>query len=465
MHARSASRLVFVITAIGWLGSVGCSSELASLTARVCRSDADCPSARCADGFCTLTSDNSDASTPDSGDGGGSDTSPPLDATTDDTRVPPDDPCALDRECARGERCDVRAGECVDIAPSGGIFSDSGQELGSAQSQDVALGDIDGDGDLDAVIANDFQSGKVYLNDGDGVFSDSGQLLGDNQTRSHAVQLGDLDGDGDLDAFFTGLQQPNRVYINREGLLTDSGQALGESNTRGVALGDIDGDGDLDAVVANFDQPDVVWLNDGQGGFTDSGQALSAFFTEDVALADLDGDGDLDAVLANNMGQSNRVLINDGEGGFTDSGRAVGNGGSYCIAIGDVDGDGDLDILIGNAVSAGGGQPDPLFLNDGDALFSDSGQALGAPNAFTQDIAFADVDGDGDLDIVIADEGDPDRVFLNDGRGDFTDSGQVLASERLNVTNSIALGDLDGDGDLDLFTANIDEPNRVWFNE
>ena len=95
-----------------------------------------------------------------------------------------------------------------------GIFTDSGQNLGSSNSTNISLGDVDGDGDLDAWVANRFnQPNKVWLNDGAGQFTDSGQNLG--SSRSQNISLGDVDGDGDLDAFVAnGIDQPNKVWLN-----------------------------------------------------------------------------------------------------------------------------------------------------------------------------------------------------------------------------------------------------------
>ena len=103
------------------------------------------------------------------------------------------------------------------------IFNDNGQALGSSQSNAVSLGDLDGDGDLDAFVSNGTnadQPNRIWLNDGNGTFNDSGQTLGSN--RSQSVKLGDLDNDGDLDAFVAnnfnqGTQQfggPNKVWLN-----------------------------------------------------------------------------------------------------------------------------------------------------------------------------------------------------------------------------------------------------------
>ena len=224
--------------------------------------------------------------------------------------------------------------DCDDSDCTFQLFSDS--SYGNSWSFDVALGDLDGDGDLDAWVANGGETiaNCVWINQsGDqggtpGTFADSGQALGNSS--SLGIALGDLDGDGDLDAWVanysdsSGFGQANRVWVNQggdqggtPGTFADSNQDLGSSESIGVALGDLDGDGDLDAWVVNFfGQANHVWINQGgdQGGipgtYADSGQALGNSEATDVALGDLDGDGDLDAWVTNYFGQANRVWIN-----------------------------------------------------------------------------------------------------------------------------------------------------------
>jgi hypothetical protein len=285
-------------------------------------------------------------------------------------------------------------------------------------------------------------------------FTDSGQLLGDSD--SNGVSLGDLDGDGDLDAFVANAyHHANRVWLNNgNGYFTDSGQLLGDSDSRGVSLGDLDGDGDLDAFVAN-NPANSVWRNNGDGYFTDSGQLLGISGSYGVSLGDLDGDGDIDALVGNYFGYD-RVWRNNGDGYFT-GGQSLGiYPSSYGVALGDLDGDGDLDALAvkWNYLN------DIIWLNDGNSTFT-QGQTLEGEDS--NGVALGDIDEDGDLDaLVIYYRGRPVfRVWLNNGNGEFYDSGQLV--DLSNSSNGVALGDLDGDGDLDAFFAN-DGADKVWLN-
>jgi hypothetical protein len=350
-------------------------------------------------------------------------------------------------------------------ANNGISFVDSGQRLGEANSWDVALGDLDGDGDLDAFVANSVQGGAknaVWINDGRGSFTHSEQL-----GYGQGVALGDVDGDGDLDAVTTHWTENKQsaVWLNDgSGLFTDSGQNLGFAFS--PALGDVDGDGDLDIYLAQM-AANTVWLNDGSGVFSDTGQRLSTAITAAVVLDDLDGDGDLDA-LAGGWDEPAKVWLNDGAGAFTEHEQTLSSASVHIhdLALGDVDGDGDLDAFT--AVASG--DPNQVWLNDGGGAFSDNGQQL--YSSLAHGVALGDIDGDGDLDALTM-HGDRWRdsfggkIWLNDGTGQFEESEAGLGDL---YSSQPALGDLDGDGDLDAFLAHGEMwqenggelPNTVW---
>lgn len=344
---------------------------------------------------------------------------------------------------------------------------ESDQRFEDINTYQIALGDLDSDGDLDAVFANmRFNHSQVWLNDGMGRFRDSGQQL---TQQGHGVDLGDLDGDGDVDIFMTcagygydgvDYHKPSKVYFNDgHAVFTDSGQDLGDTDLSGndVALIDVDTDGDLDAIVAYYQAPDRIYLNNGRGAFSYTDQNAP----EDATWGDLDGDGDED-IFAKERGVGYRIWFNDGIGRFAlhwsqpDSAAAFG-----AVALGDLDLDGDIDAVVANG-DRSATHSTKVFLNDGTGRFSDSGQVL--PKTTFGRLALGDLNGDNALDVLIASREVPPEVWFNDGRGHFYDSGLRLTSSVLSGHS--ALGDLDGDGDTDVFEATfVDGPNMIWFNE
>jgi len=181
-----------------------------------------------------------------------------------------------------------------------GTFVNSGLRIPGGFNRGVELGDVDSDGDLDVFVLG-LNTVRVWLNDGGmqkgtpGKFTESGWTL---EYIARDVALGDLDGDGGLDAFIAGSYDGGTVWLSDGGgTFVDNGQRLG--NSKDVALGDLDGDGDLDAISVAALYPGKIWLNDGTGTFSDSGQSLETMGYTSVALGDFDGDGDLDAISVN----------------------------------------------------------------------------------------------------------------------------------------------------------------------
>ncbi len=304
---------------------------------------------------------------------------------------------------------------------------------------DSAAPAIRGKARLDAVVVNNAAGGfpeHICLNDGSGGFQTGSNCAGFNGTdASYGIALGDVDGDGDLDAVVANNGAVEQRCLNDgSGGFTVCASFNGTDISYGIALGDLDGDGDLDALVANAGNEQRC-LNDGSGGFT----VCASFNTNDnsraVVLGDVDGDGDLDVVLAN-FGAVERRCLNDGSGGFTAcaSFNAIDN--SRSIALGDVDNDGDMDVAVAN-----GGAAEQRCLNDGAGGFTTCASFNATDNS--RGMFLGDMDNDGDLDAVIANFGVAARRCLNEGSGSFTSCNSFNAATQ---SNGVALGDLKGDG-------------------
>ena len=342
-------------------------------------------------------------------------------------------------------------------ATSSGILINSGQVL-DVSSNGIALGDIDGDGDIDALITSQNQPNSVWINDGNGFFSNSGQIIGNSGNTD--IEIADLDGDGDLDAFSTVLNtNGSLVWFNDgRGTFSLSGQRLGSSRGVSVSLGDLDGDNDIDAFVTKQFADNVVWLNNGFGQFNSSitiNSDLNGNNTSfDGAMADLDEDGDLDLIFTGG-GVTSQAVYNNGISGFENR-IDLSNDGFLVVKGNDFDGDGDIDVLLLN----GGTLINQIHFNDGSGGFS--------LETFNTTVSFAnadvaDLDGDGDLDVVgaVGTNVSPSVVLLNNGDGSFIESQFILPN---TGTSDVELADLNGDGILDAFFAN-DNSSSVFFGQ
>lgn len=346
------------------------------------------------------------------------------------------------------------------------------------RSMDAGATDVDGDGDLDIVVAKEFGTNVLLLGDGTGHFTDASAARFPRAVRdSEEVALGDFDRDGDVDLVFVSEDDfVNEYYLNDgRGFFTDAGARLpvtGESNA--VQALDVDGDEDLDLVIGNAGQ-DFALINDGAGNFADETSRrlpVEANITQDFAPGDIDGDGDLDLVQGNEDG--NRLWLNDGSGVFTDAtaGRLPlppAGEETRRASLGDVDGDGDLDLYLANVRF--GQQRDPqdrLLVNDGRGRFTDVSRDWLPPDALnTVDGHLVDLDFDGALDLVRANAfGGGYEIFQNERRARFVDRTAALFPPTLTGDGiDVESADFNGDGALDLFLTNYAGPDRLLLGQ
>jgi hypothetical protein len=328
----------------------------------------------------------------------------------------------------------------------------------------VALGDIDGNGFLDLVCANDRGiSSTLYLNH-DGIFETNPAWTSVSGVGSWSVALGDLDGDGDLDAVFgnrsiTGGGAANTAYRNQGGLFEPEpywSSAIAE-RTMGVALGDVDGDGDLDLVCGNYGEPASLYLNhEGTLSLDPNWTSSRSDATQEVALGDVDGDGDLDLVCGN-QGQSNTIYLNQSPPlASLPFWRSVPEDPTLGVALADVDGDGDLDLACANS-----GAKNTLYRNDGRTLAGDP-DWTSAPVNPTNAVTFADMDGDGDPDLVCGNLL-RESVWYQNVEGTL-ETDPFWSSEGRSRTRAVAVADVYGDGAADLALGNLSEPDVLYRN-
>lgn len=287
-----------------------------------------------------------------------------------------------------------------------GTFTKSAQDFqNSVNSLGIDAADLNGDSYLDVFISNNCGISEVWLNDGTGIFTQKPQTL--NTLPSSGVSLGDIDNDGDIDTYLAtyhdcdnvNLGTPDEILLNDgQGNFSLSDHQLSNRQNDNVILFDIDNDGDLDAYVTSCGEPDILWKNENETFIVE--QEFITNSSVDLDTGDINNDGLTDIFLAcygyGPVSKPNRILLNNGDGTFTLDDREIGNNISQGVSLGDLDNDGDLDAFIVNSFN--GGQPNEIWLNNGDGHFIDSEIRLGSD--FSNDIKLGDIDSDGDLDAI-----------------------------------------------------------------
>jgi hypothetical protein len=337
-------------------------------------------------------------------------------------------------------------------------------------TQIIDVADLDGDGYIDILSANKFGSNLTWYKnlDGHGTYGPENVIAILDQTTW--ISSADLDNDGDIDVLAVSGPQ-NRVawYENLDGLGTFSTL----KNINGGAIGidcviaaDLDGDGDLDALSAADLSNTVAWYENtnGQGDFSNSKIIDNTIGSPRfVMTADMDMDGDLD-VLGNASSPLRAYWIEnmDGQGTFGTR-HTINDTGAYLNVVfaADVDNDGDMDIL-----SASPGDNEVAWYENMDGLGN-----FGPKNSITNTLEnawtvyAADLDNDGDIDVLatlVQTFGGEVVWFENlDGLGSF--STKKIISTEVQSPRSVIAADIDNDGDMDVISSSQNDDKIAWY--
>jgi hypothetical protein len=289
------------------------------------------------------------------------------------------------------------------------------------------------------------------------------QIAGNqNLMNGSGVAAGDINGDGLCDLYFCGVSTDNALYLNQgdwkfREVTAQSGVALKNTSSTGAIFGDIDGDSDLDLLVGTLGSGVRFFENDGKGSFTENTRAArlnSSTGSTSMALSDIDNDGDLDLYVTNygtipiiNSGVSTQVKRIDGKWTIT---------GPYAERLRILDN--KLEEL---------GEPDVLYLNDGDGVFSaapwnsdrflqNDGTPQPEPWEFGLAVQIRDINGDHAPDIYVCNDfQSPDRLWINDGTGNFRLAPPLALRKESFASMGVDFADIDHDGDLDFFVVEM----------
>ncbi|ALC17718.1 hypothetical protein DSOUD_2991 [Desulfuromonas soudanensis] len=369
------------------------------------------------------------------------------------------------------------AKEFVDISTAAGV-ADEGLGKG------VAFADINNDGLTDLYVSNKGGANRLYLNKGAGRFEDITAKAGtglDYPGFAMGSVFGDYDNDGYMDLYLaTGGQyeiEANRLFRNLgNGTFEDVTEKAGvglKAFTYAASFVDYDNDGFLDIYCANYGvgAKNVLFRNNGDGTFgdvTDAAGVGDRSWSWMGVWADVNGDNFADLYVVNGRypaGEPNKLYINNGNGTFTETSKAAGvDDGNWGLGatFADIDNNGTLDLFVSNYVG-----PNNLYLNDGKGHFTQASEKIKSDHeGWGKGPTFGDIDHDGDVDLYEGDCKLANQLYVNDGKGNFVNIAESQPQLQCQTvrTKGTAFADIDNDGDLDLYVVNWGAPNKLYKN-
>ena len=313
----------------------------------------------------------------------------------------------------------------------------------------LVLGDVNGDSKLDLVVVN-LITVSVMLGNGDGTLAAAVELSTGTKYHASSAALADLNGDGMVDLVL-GTDEVSVMLGTGGGQFAAPVTYPTATGVGGLALGDFDGDGRPDILAQTYESLALL-LGRGDGTFAPRVDLPRAYPSAAFALGDMNGDGKLDIALTwgTEPGGTASVLLGRGDGTFGQTAYAVQNE-TAAIEVGDLDGDGRPDVATVGRTGDSGGKLS-VFWGNGDGTLS-AGADYGLPGAPSL-LRFADVNGDGRTDMVTASSDMTTvTVLLGMGGGTFAN----VETDAGTQPSAMALGDVNGDGRLDLVVAHADQ--------